>query len=62
VARAQAAALGTGGEGLEESYIHALSLFRFAIGVVRPLLDERQLAVAHHALAVAERYGKEWVT
>ena len=51
--REQAAALATSGESFEQSCIAALSLFRLAIEAVQPLLDDRQLAVARQALALA---------
>lgn len=47
---AQAAALGLGGESLDLSCRAALRLFALAAREVRPLLDERQLAVVEQAL------------
>lgn len=48
-ADAQTAALGIGGESLEESCRAAVRLFDLAVDEVRPLLDSRQLAVVEHA-------------
>jgi len=50
----QTAALATGGESFRRSNIAALNLFRLAVVAVQPLLDSRQLAVAHHSLALAQ--------
>lgn len=49
---AQAAALSIGGESFEESCAAAFRLFAIAAETVRPLLDERQLAVLRQGLAV----------
>ncbi len=51
---AQSDALGLGGESVEASCTAALRLFALAADEVRPLLDERQLAVVEHALRRAE--------
>jgi predicted nucleotidyltransferase len=52
--KAQSDALGLGGESFEASCTAALRLFALAADEVRPLLDERQLAVVEHALRRAE--------
>lgn len=51
--RAQAAALGSGGESLERTCAAALELFALAAAEVRPLLNERQYRVVSHACAIA---------
>lgn len=51
---AQAAALGLAGESGEASCRAALRLFALATAEVKPLLDERQLAVIERALRNAE--------
>lgn len=48
--RTHAAALSVGGESFDQSCAAALHLFQLAFNAVRHLLDERQLAVARHAL------------
>jgi predicted nucleotidyltransferase len=51
---AQAAALGVGGESLEDGSNAALQLFMLAAREVMPLLDERQRAVVEQGLQRAE--------
>lgn len=54
--RTQAQALSVGGESFEQSCVAALRLFRLAFDAVASRLDDRQLAVAEHALALVRRY------
>jgi predicted nucleotidyltransferase len=51
--RAQAAALGTGGESLEASCRAALELYRLAAREADPLLNDVQREVVEHACAIA---------